>query len=73
MKGYILGTDNHKPYLEVVLSNTLSGNDHTGNITIKAHKALGFIQRNLGKCPMIIKSQSNITLLKPTLEYASIV
>ena len=71
MEGHILGTVNHNPYLGVELSSTLSWNDHIGNITTKANKTLGFIRRNLSKCPMNIKRQAYITLVRPTLEYAS--
>jgi hypothetical protein len=43
------------------------------NITAKANKALGFIRRNL-KIPSIrIKKQAYQTLVRPLVEYASIV
>jgi hypothetical protein len=52
---------------------TLQWDQHINNITAKANKTLGFLRRNL-KIPSIrIKEQAYQTLVRPSVEYASIV
>ena len=63
---------NH-PYLGLELSNTLKWDLHIRNIVSKANRSLGFVKRNLGKCPERIKKQAYLALVRPHLEYASTV
>ena len=44
---------------------------HIKSITGKAKKTLYFLQRNLYNCPPEVKTQSYISLVRPTLEYAA--
>ena len=37
----------------------------------KASRTLGFLRRNLGKCPEYVKDQAYTTLIRPRLEYCS--
>ena len=47
--------------------------DHTDHITAKANRSLGFVKRNLKRCPENIKEQAYKSLVRPHLEYASTV
>ena len=44
--------------------------DHWEDITGKARRTLGFVQRNLRSCPSIVKERAYFTLVRPSLEYA---
>ena len=44
---------------------------HINNITCKATKVLNFIKRNLYKCSQYTKSNAYLSLVRPSLEYAS--
>jgi hypothetical protein len=56
--------------LDVDMSNMLH---HISKATSKANKTLGFIRRNLGKCPTDIRDRAYKALVRPHLEYASAV
>lgn len=71
MRGHILKAVEHNPYLGVELTNKLSWDNHINNIVSKASRSLGFLRRNLHKCPETIKKQAYIALVRPHLEYAS--
>lgn len=63
---------NH-PYLGVMLSNDLKWNSHVNNIVAKANRSLGFVKRNLYSCPETTKRSGYVTIVRPTLEYATTV
>jgi hypothetical protein len=69
MKGHILSTVHQCPYLGVELSEDLGWEPHIN----KANKVLGFLRRNIGKCPQDIKEKAYLTLVRPHLEYSSAV
>ena len=71
MDGHVLETVSHNPYLGVELTNTLSWDTHIQKIIGKANRSLGFLRRNLGKCPTNIKRHAYLGLVRPHLEYAS--
>jgi hypothetical protein len=48
-------------------------NDHINKVTKKAHNTLSFLGRNISRCPTNIKTQCYSTLVRRSLEYASIV
>ena len=56
---------------EVYFGFSLSWDTHIGKILTKANRSLGFIRRNLGRCPTNIKRQAYLSLVRPHLEYAS--
>ena len=60
-------------YLGVLLSNDLKWNSHVNNIVAKANKSLGFVKRNLYPCTETTKRLAYVTIVKPTLEYATAV
>ena len=49
----------------------MSFSPHIDNITTKATKSLNFIKRNLCSCSLQTKSKAYLSLVRPTLEYAS--
>ena len=53
--------------------HNLKWTEHVHNTTMKANQALWFIRRNLGRCPTSIKQQMYFALVRPILEYASVV
>ena len=56
---------------EVYFGFSLSWDTRIGKILTKANRSLGFIRRNLGRCPTNIKRQAYLSLVRPHLEYAS--
>ncbi|XP_072028222.1 uncharacterized protein [Amphiura filiformis] len=61
-------------YLGVEITNDLKWAKHIiNNITAKANRSLGFIRRNLVSCPQDLKAIAYTTLVRPLLEYSSIV
>ena len=64
--------DSH-PYLGVLFNNTLTWGDHVLETCKKAQRVLGLLRRNLWGCSQEIKVRAYSTLVKPVLEYASVV
>ena len=62
----------HVP-IGVELTNTLSWNKHVDSMTKKGIRSLGFLHRNLNKCPRAIKNVCYNTLVRPIVEYANCV
>ena len=60
-------------YLGVELTDKLSWNKHIDSTTKKGIRTLGFLRRNLRKCPQDIKATCYKVLVRPILEYASCV
>ena len=60
-------------YLGILLSNDLKWNSHVNNIVAKANRSLGFVKRNLYPCNETTKRLAYVTIVKPTLEYATAV
>jgi hypothetical protein len=71
--GHILSTVHQYLYLGVELSEDLGWEPHINKAISKANKVLGFMRRNIGKCPQDIKEKAYLTLLRPHLEYSSAV
>ena len=71
LNGHVLSSVKTSPYLEVLLSEDLSFSPHIGKVSQKASSNLGFISRNLKGCPERLKELAYITLVRPSLEYAS--
>ena len=60
-------------YLGVTLQNNLSWNSHVDTIAKKANNARAFLQRNLQQCPKKTKELCYTTLVRPIMEYSSVV
>ena len=61
----------HAKYLGVTIDQHLSWSEHIKQITNKAYKVKGFLQRNLYSCPPSVKSNCYKALIKPILDYAA--
>ena len=55
MMGHILSTVLQYPYLGVQLSEDLRWEPHIKKAISKENKVLGFLRRNIGKCPLDIR------------------
>lgn len=73
LHGHTLATEDASKYLGVTLTSNLSWNEHVENITAKGNRTLGFVRRNLKDCTPPVKAASYTTLVRPVLEYSSIV
>ena len=63
----------HAKYLGVTIDQHLFWSEHIKQITNKANRVKSFLQRNLHSCPPQIKSNCYKALVKPILEYPSII
>ena len=70
MLGQQLETVHQYPYLGVELSEDLGWEPHINKVISKANRTLGFLRRNIYKCPQDIKAQTYISLVRSHLEYA---
>ena len=71
MNNINLETRSHNPYHGVELQDDLKWTKHINQATAKANRNLGFLRRNLHKCPERVKEQAYCALVRPHLEYAS--
>ena len=71
--GSNLATVDSAKYLGLTISSNLSWNSHIENISNKANNITALIKRNLSACPAKIKETCYNTLIRPVVEYASIV
>ncbi len=68
---HVLQEVDSNPYLGYQLSNDLKPAKHISIITGKANRTLGFLRRNLRKCPMDLKSTAYKSLVCSVLEYVA--
>ena len=71
LSSHILQNVDDNPYLGLILSKDLKWSTHIDNICKKASSTLGFIQRNLKKCPKECKKTAYVSLVRSTLEYGA--
>ncbi len=69
--GVILEHHKDNPYLGVLLNSQLSFSNHINNMLNKANRTLGFISRNLKRCPNKLRETAYKSLVRPKLEYGS--
>ena len=67
----ILQQVHQNPYLGVLLSNDHKWAPHIAKITGKASATLGLLKRNLKQTPEHCRKTAYVSLIRPTLEYAS--
>ena len=65
-------TDRHT-YLRVLLDKHLSWSPHVSKISGKASRTLNFLNRNLSNCSTQVKAVAYLAMVRPQLEYASVV
>ena len=68
----LLKSASSNPYLGILFSDRLSWNQHI-NISKKANIILGFIRRNLRRCPTACKKTAYLALVRPLLENGAII
>ena len=71
--GQTLATVDSHPYLGVHLQNDMGWSTHIGHVTARANRMLGVVRRNLSNCPESLKQTAYFSLVRPHLEYASVV
>ena len=65
MNGKPLESVRSHPYLGIEVTHNLNRNSHINNITTKPNRSLGFVKRNLKRCPEQVKEQAYKTLILP--------
>lgn len=73
LNGFNISKVDKVKYLGVTFSQDLKWEQHITNTCAKAYKQLGFLRRKLGKAPSAVKLTAYKTLVRPILEYGSIV
>jgi hypothetical protein len=71
--GHTLSVEKTVKYLGVNINEKLSWNDHISQVTKKAHNTISFLQRNTSNCPRDTKALCYTTLVRPLVEYSSVV
>ena len=71
LNNHILQTVTREKYLGITISNDLNWSTHINTITNKCNSKLGFLRRNLSRCPQKLKETAYLSLVRPTLEYAA--
>ena len=69
--GEALSQVDQAKYLGVLITEELSWSPHITSITSKANGILGFLQRNLKRCPKPLKELAYMTLVRSKLEYCA--
>ena len=73
LEGTVLDNVENIKYLGITITNDLKWNTHVSNICTKANRTLGFLRRNLSACPQDVKESAYKGLVRPVLEYGSLV
>ena len=68
-----LQTTNTAKYICIHIHNTLNWNTHINKTAQRANITSAFLHRNIRTCPRKIKHLAYTTLVRPILEYASII
>ena len=69
--GHILVSVSEAKYLGISLSNELSWSPHVQSLYNKSSSILGFLRRNLRRCPSKLKESAYIALVRSRLEYGA--
>ena len=69
----VLTSVSEEKYLGVLISQDLSWAAHRNTVITKANQKLGFLRRNLRGCPMDLKKLAYISMVRSSMEYASII
>ena len=68
-----LQTTNTAKYLGIYIHSTLNWNTHINKTAQRANTTSAFLHRNIRTCPRKTKQLAYTTLVRPILEYASII
>ncbi len=73
LNNHLLTTVDHHQYLGVYLSHKCKWDYQYDHMVKKANRILGMLRRNLQKCSRAAKATAYLALVRPHLEYASVV
>ena len=68
-----LQTTKSSKYLGVTLTDDMSWTEHTENVAAGGSRTVGFLRRNFSSCSTTVKAATYTTMVRPVLEYASVV
>ena len=71
--GHVLREVDTAKYLRVNIHKQLSWNHHTSSITKKASNTRSFLQCNISQCPKKTKELCYRTLVRPLMQYATVI
>ena len=71
--GHTLEEADTAKYLGLNIHRSLNWNHHIQNVASKANSTRAFLQRNIHQCPRDTKVLCYTTLLRPLMEYASVI
>ena len=71
MDGEIVSPTDTTDYLGVRFNGKLRWNQHIDQISSAANRMLGFLWRNLYKCPQDLKGKAYKTMIRPKVEYCA--
>jgi hypothetical protein len=71
LHGHILEHDTSAKYLGCTISSDLKWDKHITTICSKANNTISFLKRNINISNKSIKEKAYVSLVRPTLEYAS--
>ena len=71
MDGEIVSPTDTTDYLGVRFNGKLRWNQHIDHISSAANRMLGFLWRNLYKCPQELKEKASKTMIRPKVEYCA--
>ena len=66
--GHILESVQEAKYLGIIISDW---SPHVNSVFNRANSTLGFLRRNLRRCPAALKETSYLTLIRSVMEYAA--
>ena len=69
----VLETVESAKYLGITIHNKLNWNTHINQVVKKANNSRAFLQRNINQCPSKTKQLCYKALVRPQMEYASVV
>ena len=65
LNNHILQTVTREKYLGITISNDLNWSTHINTITNKCNSKLGFLRRNLSRCPQKLKETAYLSQALP--------
>ena len=71
--GCVLSQVRDTKYLGITISSDLQWDRHITATTAKANRMIGFLRRNLSRCPRQLRELAYITLIRSRVEYGAVV
>ena len=71
MAGTVLEHVTEAKYLGVLISDDLEWSQHIDHVTTKSNSVLGLLRRNISMCPIKLREQAYVALIRSRLEYCA--